>query len=160
ADALQHANTELRRINHELDDFTYVVSHDLKEPLRTLEAFSTFLERDYGDKLGGEGHEYIRHLIEASRRLGALIEDLLNLSRAGRVTQAPRAFDLNEAAEIACSDLADLIQRKQAKVIVEPGLPQASGDPQRITQLFANLIGNGLKYNENPEPEITISSVP
>src|SRR5438270_7479978 len=73
AEELQQANEQLRRINRELDDFTYVVSHDLKEPLRSLEAFSNFLAQDYSNQLAGEGQEYISQLIAASRRLGALI---------------------------------------------------------------------------------------
>jgi PAS domain S-box-containing protein len=80
---LQLTNDHLRRTNQELEEFTYVVSHDLKEPLRTLEAFSTFLQQDYGESLGAEGRDFIAHLIEASRRLGRLIDDLLALSRAG-----------------------------------------------------------------------------
>src|SRR5262249_51037993 len=92
AEELQQANTQLLRINRELDDFSYVVSHDLKEPLRTLEAFSTFLEQDYGSQLGNEGQEFISHLIQASRRLGALIDDLLMLSRAGRIINSPQGF--------------------------------------------------------------------
>ena len=80
---LEQANSKLRRINQELEDFTYVVSHDLKEPLRTLEAFSTFLSQDYAPALGDEGREYIDHLIQASRRLGALIDDLLALVGPG-----------------------------------------------------------------------------
>jgi len=71
--------------------------HDLKSPLRTLEAFSTFLSQDYAPALGDEGREYIDHLIQASRALGALIDDLLVLSRAGRVMHAPRPFSWDEA---------------------------------------------------------------
>src|SRR5262249_14143575 len=100
ADELQLANERLRRINQELEEFTYVVSHDLKEPLRTLEAFSTFLQQDYGQALGGEGAEYIGHLVAASRRLGLLIDDLLALSRAGKVINTPAAFDLGEAVRV------------------------------------------------------------
>lgn len=158
-EAVQRINHELRRINRELDDFTYVVSHDLKEPLRTLEAFSTFLQRDYNHQLGSEGQEYISHLIAASRRLGALIDDLLTLSRAGRVMQTPRTFDLNETFEVVCADLADLIQRKQAIVRKEGSLPLAAGDPQRVTQLLANLVSNGLKYNNSPTPEVVVGQV-
>ena len=98
--------TPAARINQELEDFTYVVSHDLKEPLRTLQAFSTFLAQDYGAALGDEGHEYIDHLIQASRRLGALIDDLLTLSRAGRVIHAPRPFSWDEAVAIVSVRLA------------------------------------------------------
>jgi PAS domain S-box-containing protein len=153
---LQQANVQLRRINQELEEFTYVVSHDLKEPLRTLQAFSNFLAEDYSGQLGPEGQEYIHYLIQASRRLGLLIDDLLTLSRAGRVIHAPRAFDLEAAIRTVQSDLADLIQRKEAMVRVEGPLPAVAGDPERVIQLLANLMGNGLKYNNSEQPEIVI----
>jgi PAS domain S-box-containing protein len=156
AEELQQANERLRRINQELEEFTYVVSHDLKEPLRTLEAFSTFLRQDYGESLGEQGREYINHLVAASRRLGGLIDDLLALSRAGKVINTPRAFDLREALDTAVADLADLIQRKGAAVRVEAPLPAVVGDPERVTQLLTNLISNGLKYNASERPEVVV----
>jgi PAS domain S-box-containing protein len=156
AEELQQANTQLRRINRELDDFSYVVSHDLKEPLRTLEAFSTFLAQDYGTQLGLEGQEYITHLIQASRRLRELIDDLLTLSRAGRVINSPQVFDLGGALETTRLDLADLIQRRAAVLRVEGTLPAVTGDPQRVVQLLTNLVSNGLKYNSNPRPEVVV----
>src|SRR5262249_12906111 len=140
AEELQRANEKLRRTNRELDDFTYVVSHDLKEPLRTLQAFSNFLSEDYGAKLGTEGTDYIGHLIAASKRLGNLIDDLLTLSRAGRVTNAPQAFDLAETVQTVKSDLANLLQRRGAVLRVEGTLPSVAGDSQRIAQLLTNLI--------------------
>ena len=152
--------TQVRRINQELEDFTYVVSHDLKEPLRTLEAFSTFLAQDYGPALGDEGREYIDHLIQASRRLGALIDDLLTLSRAGRVIHAPRAFSWDEAVDIVRSDLQNLIQRKQAVVRVEGPLPPVAGDRERVMQLLANLITNALRYNKSEQPEVVLGARP
>jgi PAS domain S-box-containing protein len=160
ADELQRANEQLRRTNRELDDFTYVVSHDLKEPLRTLQAFSNFLAEDYTDKLGTEGKEYIGHLILASKRLGLLIDDLLTLSRAGRVINTPQVFDLSATLQTVTSDLASLIQRKAGAVRTEGPLPSVSGDPQRIAQLLTNLVSNGLKYNNNPKPEIVIGVRP
>jgi PAS domain S-box-containing protein len=158
-DELEQANGQLRRINRELDDFTYVVSHDLKEPLRTLEAFSAFLAQDYGDELGAEGGDYINHLVQAGRRLGTLIDDLLALSRAGRSTHPPVSFDLSASLTTACKDLAGLIQQKGARVHVEGHLPLAMGDPMRITQLLTNLLGNGLKYNESPHPEVALGAI-
>jgi PAS domain S-box-containing protein len=158
ADEVGRANDRLRRINQELEDFTYVVSHDLKEPLRTLEAFSTFLARDYGGVLTGEGHEYLTHLIEASRRLRDLIDGLLALSRAGRVIGTPRAFSWEEAVRTVLGDLSGLIQRRRASVRVESPLPPAAGDPERIVQLLTNLVSNGLKYNNNELPEVVIGS--
>jgi light-regulated signal transduction histidine kinase (bacteriophytochrome) len=159
ADELQLANERLRRINQELEEFTYVVSHDLKEPLRTLEAFSTFLQQDYGQALGGEGSDYIGHLVAASRRLGLLIDDLLALSRAGKVINTPAAFDLGEAVRVVIADLSDLIHRKGAQVRVEGPLPQVIGDRERVAQLVANLIGNGLKYNQTSLPVVVIGTV-
>jgi PAS domain S-box-containing protein len=160
AEELGKANAELRRINQELKDFTYVVSHDLKEPLRTLEAFSNFLAQDYGPSLGSEGQEYITYLIQASRRLGALIDDLLALSRAGRVINTPRPFSLEEAFQTVRQDLSDLVQRQKATVRVVGPLPPVAGDPERVTQLLANLVSNGLKYNKGPNPEVVLGAAP
>jgi len=152
------ANAQLRRINQELEEFTHVVSHDLKEPLRTLEAFSNFLAHDYGSALGPEGQDYINHLTQASRRLGALIDDLLTLSRAGRIINAPRPFSWDEAVGNVLADLRDLVGRKGATVRVEGPLPQAVGDPERVAQLLENLVSNGLKYNRGPRPEVVIGA--
>ena len=102
---LEQANERLSRINQELDQFTHVVSHDLKEPLRTLEAFSTFLATDCGPQLGTEGQGYIEHLVQASRRLGRLIDDLLRLSRVGRVLDTPSLFLITGPLQTALSDL-------------------------------------------------------
>jgi PAS domain S-box-containing protein len=153
-------NAHLRRVNQELEDFTYVVSHDLKEPLRTLEAFSNFLAQDYGSVLAEEGNEYISHLIQASRRLGALIDDLLTLSRSGRVIHTPRPFSWNTTVQTVLGDLRDLIDRKQAIVRVENPLPPAVGDPERVMQLLANLFANGLKYNKSHRPEVVFGAAP
>jgi PAS domain S-box-containing protein len=158
ADEVGRANDRLRKINQELEDFTYVVSHDLKEPLRTLEAFSTFLARDYGNVLAGEGQEFLKHLIEASRRLRDLIDGLLALSRAGRVIGAPRAFSWEDVLEIVQGDLSDLIHRRQATVRIDGPLPPAAGDPERMVQLLTNLVSNGLKYNSSEPPEVVIGS--
>jgi PAS domain S-box-containing protein len=155
---LEEANGLLRRINQELEEFTYVVSHDLKEPLRTLEAFSNFLAQDYGSVLGAEGHEHINHLIEASRRLGRLIDDLLTLSRAGRVLNTTQAFGWDYTIQTVLSDLRDLTQRQQATVRVEGPLPPVVGDPERVMQLLSNLVSNALKYNRYSRPEVVIGA--
>lgn len=159
AEELSRANAELRRINQELEEYTYVVSHDLKEPLRTIETFSTFLLDDYGALLEGEGQEFLAHLTQASRRLGRLIDDLLTLSRTGRVIHSPRPFRWEPLLETLLGDLRNLIGRRNAVVHVEPDLPPVMGDPERVMQLLANLVSNGLKYNRQDRPEVTIGAV-
>jgi light-regulated signal transduction histidine kinase (bacteriophytochrome) len=154
---LEQAVAELRRTNQELEEFTYVVSHDLKEPLRTLEAFSNFLAADYGDRLDEEGREYIGHLTGASRRLGKLIDDLLTLSRAGRVIGTPRLLDWEAIFRVVRSDLQQLVAGRPGCVLsVEESLPAVQGDPERVTQLLSNLLSNALKYNESERPEVTV----
>ncbi len=158
AEKLGSANDQLRRANQELEDFTYVVAHDLKEPLRTIEAFSTFLSADFGDVLTGEGEEYLRHLRQASRRLGRLIDDLLTLSRTGRVIHTPRPFLWSHVTQTIFGDVHDLINRRNADVRVEGPLPEVMGDPERVIQLLANLVVNALKYNRDERPEVVIGS--
>ena len=159
-DQLERANIELRQINRELEEFTSVVSHDLKEPLRTLQAFSNFLAEDFSGQLGPDGFQYINHLVQASKRLGTLIDDLLSMSSAGRITHDLQTVDLNDIVATVRRDLADMIQRKNAHLIVEGALPAIVGDPQRITQLLSNMVGNALKYNASVNPEVTIGQGP
>ncbi len=159
-DRLARINGQLSRKNKELDEFTYVVSHDLQEPLRTLTAFSDFLSRDCGDQLDANGQEYIRHLVDASRRMRTLIQGLLNLSRAGKVTDEFSAVNLEDVVAVARSDLAELIRTKGAEVRVLGPLPTLWGDRDRLGQLVANLIGNGLKYNQKDEPWVEVGALP
>jgi PAS domain S-box-containing protein len=159
-DELESMNQRLRVINSELEAFTHVVSHDLKEPLRTLQAYSHILAEEHGSQLGPDGFQYINHLIRASRRLGQLIDELLNLSHAGRITRPPQVFNLLEVVATVRQDLVDLIQRRQAVLSTEGSLPEVIGDSVRITQLLANLVANGIKYNRDPAPQITIGAMP
>ena len=158
-DRLARTNDELSRKNKEMDEFTYVVSHDLQEPLRTLVAFSDFLLRDCGDRLDANGQEYVRYLVDASRRLRALIHGLLTLSRAGRVTGDFDLVNLGEVVDVVRADLAELVRTRRAEVRVVGPLPELWGDRDRIGQLLANLIGNGLKYNRSEPPEVEVGTV-
>ncbi|MFO0956944.1 MAG: PAS domain S-box protein [Isosphaeraceae bacterium] len=158
-DRLAGVVAELRRKNRELDEFSSGVSHDLQEPLRTLIAFSDFLLADYGDRLDETGREYICHLVKASRRMRRLIEDLLNLSRAGRVAAAFLPVDLQEVLDTCRADLTQLLRERQGELIVEEPMPTLWGDRSRLEQLLTNLISNGLKYHRpGIPPVVTVSA--
>jgi PAS domain S-box-containing protein len=153
---LGRANDELSRKNKELDEFTHVVSHDLQEPLRTIIAFSDFLMKDYGERLNEEGKEYVRFLVDASRRMRSLIHDVLRLSRAGEVTGELAEVDMNELVATVRADLSERIRVSGAEVSVEGPLPAVWGDRIRLGQLFTNLLANGLKYNRSEQPRVTV----
>ncbi|MDR3637823.1 MAG: PAS domain S-box protein [Isosphaeraceae bacterium] len=151
---------EVSRKNKEMDEFTYVVSHDLQEPLRTLIAFSDFLLRDCGDRLDDTGREYVQYLVDASRRMRALIHGLLTLSRAGRVTGDPVVVNLEEVLAVVKADLAELTRCKGACLQVAGPLPALWGDRGRIGQLFSNLVSNALKYNRSDGPRVEVGAAP
>jgi PAS domain S-box-containing protein len=153
------ANAELSQKNRELDDFVYVVSHDLQEPLRTLIAFSDFLLKDYGDRFDDEGREHVNYLIDASRRMRAMILAMLNLSRAGKVIGDFIPVNTDDLISVLKADLAELIRAKSAEIRVPESLPVVWGDWNRLTQLFANLLTNGLKFNENPAPWVEVGTI-
>ncbi len=155
---LAAANDELSRKNRELDEFTYIIAHDLKEPLRTLIAFSGFLEKDCWDRLDDPAREYLRHIVEAARRMRSLIDDLQKLSRAGRVVGEFRRVRLGPLIESIRDDFAELLRSRDAQLLIANDLPDVWGDPARIGQLFGNLIGNGLKYNREARPCVVVTS--
>ena len=156
---LGEANDELSQRNRELDEFVYGVSHDLQEPLRTLIAFSDFLMNDYGDKLEAEGQEYVRYLVDASRRMRSMIHGLLNLSRVGKVTGEFAMVDLDDLTAVIKTDLAELFRSKNAELRVKSPLPYVWGDRDRIGQLLANLMSNAVKYNRRPNPWVEIEAI-
>jgi PAS domain S-box-containing protein len=156
---LAQTNEELSRKNREMDEFAYVVSHDLQEPLRTLIAFSDFLLRDCGAQLDRSGKEYVHHLVDASRRMRALIHGLLHLSRAGKVTGELGPVNLEEVVGVVKADLGELIRSKGGQIRTAGTLPTVWGDRDRLGQLFANLASNGLKYNQSRDPWVEVGTL-
>jgi PAS domain S-box-containing protein len=156
---LARANDELVRKNQELDEFAHVVSHDLQEPLRTLIAFSDFLLKDYGDRLEGEGQEFVRYLVDASRRMRAMILGMLSLSRAGKIIGDFHPVNLEDLAATIRTDLGELIRSNDAEVRIIMPLPVVWGDRDRLSQLLSNLITNGLKYNSNERPVVEVRAI-
>ncbi|MHB8684518.1 MAG: ATP-binding protein [Dehalococcoidia bacterium] len=155
---LRETADDLIRINSELEAFTYSVSHDLKEPLRTLEAFSQFLLEDYGDKLDAEGKDYLTRLAQASARMKHLIEDLLTISRMGGQAEPAAPVAVDRVIADIVEGMRVTVHERNATVDVASGLPKVLGDPRRIGQIFGNLIANGIKFNRSAAPRIEIGA--
>ncbi|MFB4300219.1 ATP-binding protein [Actinomadura sp. NTSP31] len=136
---------ELRRSNAELEQFAYVASHDLQEPLRKVASFCQMLERRYGDQLDERGRQYVQFAVDGAKRMQALINDLLGFSRVGRMARPEDAIDLNEVAGQAVDNLGSLIEETGARVEIAD-LPTVPGERTQLTQLFQNLVGNAIKF--------------
>jgi PAS domain S-box-containing protein len=150
---LERQAAELSRSNSELEQFAYVASHDLQEPLRKIQAFGDRLRKRHGDALGEDGLDYLSRMQAASSRMQTLIQDLLSLSR---VATSPREFtrvDLGDIVKGVLSDLESRIEALHGRVEVGP-LPVVMGDRLQLSQLFQNLIGNGLKFHKPGEPPV------
>ncbi len=152
---LHKKKAELEEINKELENYTYTISHDLKEPLRSLQAFSSFLVEDYGDQLDEEGKDYLERLHKASARMGDLIEDLLKLSRIGREKIEFKRVDLNELLREVKNELAARLEEKKAELRIE-SFPTIKCQRTLMGELFKNLISNGVKFNESERPVVEV----
>lgn len=137
---------ELIRSNEELQQFAFVASHDLQEPLRKIKTFGDRLKATYSDALTEQGVDYLERMQNATRRMQALIEDLLTLSRITTRGQAFVVVDLTQVTQEVLSDLEVRIQQTQASVELEE-LPIIHADPLQMRQLLQNLIGNALKFH-------------
>ena len=146
----------LARNNQELEQFVQIASHDLREPLRKVLAFSDLLEYEEGDKLSQDGKTYLSNISSATRRMRGLLDSLLSLSRVTTHGDAFEACDLNAVIDEVKQDMALSLQEKSA-VITCQELPTIEADPHQMRQLFQNLIGNSIKYaRDTVTPEITI----
>ena len=156
--ALDEQADELRRSNAELEQFAYVASHDLQEPLRKVAAFCQLLEKRYGDKLDERGAEYIGFAVDGAKRMQVLINDLLTFSRAGRLNATYTEVDLGAALDTAMNNLATAIEESGAQIVGPPQpLPRVDGDPTLLTMVWQNLIGNAVKFrHEGVAPRIVI----
>jgi len=143
----------LRAANEELSNFAYVVSHDLKAPLRAIGALADWVATDYGDRFDDEGREHMRLLISRVHRMGSLIDGILQYSRLGREGGTLRMVDLNAAV----AEVVDLLAPPPSIVVtVAPGLPALWTEPTRIRQVFHNLVSNAIKYMDKPDGRIDV----
>lgn len=155
---LDEQTIELKRSNAELEQFAYVASHDLQEPLRKVASFCQLLEKRYGDQLDERGIEYIGYAVDGAKRMQVLINDLLTFSRVGRVGSKQTEIELDVTLDAAMSNLAVAIEESHTEV-VRPGqpLPRVLGDPTLLTMLWQNLIGNAIKFRHvDRQPRIVV----
>ncbi len=139
---------QLENVNQELKDFAYIVSHDLKAPLRGIRTIADWLSADYADKLDGQGAEQLTLLSNRVNRMHDLIEGVLQYSRVGRADEQSQDVDLNELVDRAI-DMVGI--PRHITVSVDSHLPVVHGDPTRIVQVFQNLLSNAVKYMDKPE---------
>jgi PAS domain S-box-containing protein len=159
---LARLNDELARSNAELEQFAYVASHDLQEPLRKVQAFGDRLKATSGAALGSDGADYLERMQSAAKRMQTLISDLLSFSRVSTSKETATLVDLQEVTQEVLSDLEVRIQEIHAEVLVGK-LPAIEGNRTQMRQLFQNLIGNALKFqrtNERPLVKVSAQFVP
>ena len=143
----------------EQDAFIYTVSHDLKAPLVSIQGMAELLEQDASPRLLDDDRFYISRIVENARRLAALLEDLLTLSRVGRADTEPLTVELGSVVESAREHLLVQVARRDAKICVAAPLPPARGNPVRLEEVFTNLIDNAIKYTpQDRRPEIEIGA--
>lgn len=148
----------LARSNRELEEFAYVASHDLQEPLRKINAFGEMLREATTGQLDGCAEDYLDRMQSAARRMQTLIDDLLTFSRVSTRAGAPVAVDLSMTLRGVLTDLEKRVNDTHAVVHVEP-LPTVRADPVQARQLFHNLVGNALKFHrEGVAPMVTVSA--
>ncbi len=150
---LDEQAVELRRSNAELEQFAYVASHDLQEPLRKVASFCQLLEKRYGDKLDERGVEYIGFAVDGAKRMQLLINDLLSFSRVGRLGTTQTEVDLDKTLDAALANLTAAIEESDAEIVrPQQPLPRIIGDPTLLTMLWQNLIGNAVKFRHADRP--------
>jgi light-regulated signal transduction histidine kinase (bacteriophytochrome) len=149
---------DLARSNADLEQFAYVASHDLSEPLRKVANFCQLLERQYADQLDDKARQYIAYAVDGAKRMQVLIGDLLAFSRVGRTTESFEPVDTEYALDRALAALDERVQDSDAEIVRSP-LPVVDGDATLLAALFQNLIGNALKYrNPDRQPRIDVTA--
>jgi two-component system sensor histidine kinase/response regulator len=155
--ALARKVDELARSNAELEQFAYVASHDLQEPLRMVASYTQLLARRYQGRLDADADEFIGFAVDGAARMQTLIQDLLAYSRLSTRGQSFTATDATAACDAALRNLRGALAETKGVVSVEP-LPTVLADSTQLTQLLQNLIGNAIKYCDHRTPKITVAA--
>jgi signal transduction histidine kinase len=149
---------ELARSNADLEQFAYVASHDLQEPLRKVTSFCQLLQRRYQGQLDERADQYIEFAVDGAKRMQALINDLLAFSRVGRTTEAFVEVDCDEALDRALHNLDSVVEDAGAEILRLTPLPRVEGDPSLLTALFQNVVGNAVKFRSEAPPRVEIAA--
>ena len=142
---------ELERSNYELQQFAYITSHDLQEPLRTIASFTQLLERRYRGQLDSDADEFIEFIVDAAVRMKEMIQGLLEYSRVGTQKVEFKEVDMDVELEQVLSNLHALINKNKAEITYDP-LPKVMADPDQMVRVFQNLISNAIKFRKPDEP--------
>jgi light-regulated signal transduction histidine kinase (bacteriophytochrome) len=146
---------KLEKTEQDFKDFVYIISHDLKAPLRGIKALTDWLSADYGDKFDAEGKEQLKMLTSRVDRMNNLLEGVLQYSRIGRITEQKVQINLNELVKEIIESLA---APEQIKITIENQLPVIVSEPSRIRQVFENLLSNAVRFMGKPEGLVKVSS--
>ncbi|MCA8957667.1 MAG: PAS domain S-box protein, partial [Planctomycetes bacterium] len=160
AEQLARSNAELRRSNQDLDDFAYVASHDLKEPLRGIANYAAFLAEDYGERLDDDGRRMLATTQRLCERMGTMLDSLLEYSRVGRTRAAFVPTDLDAVVGEVVESLRPMIDEQRVRVEIAGPLGRVVCDAVRIGEVFQNLLVNAIKYNDGPDKLVEIGRVP
>ncbi len=156
-EALRQTAEELARSNKDLEQFAYVASHDLREPLRTVAGFVQLLQKKYPKQIDAEANTFIGYAVDGTKRMETLIKDLLAYARVGTRRREPVPIDAGEALRQALENLRGSIQEAGAE-ITRGDLPTVRADPSQLAQLFQNLLGNALKFRSDAPPRVHVDA--
>lgn len=156
-EALLQRTRDLSRSNQELEQFAYVASHDLQEPLRMIASYTQLIARRYRGKLDADADEFIEYAVDGATRMQAIINDLLKLSRVDTRQMVFSRINAQDALDRALANLRLIIEESGASVVCDP-LPELDADASQLSQLFQNLIANALKFRGNDTPRIQIGA--
>ncbi len=157
-DALTRFSKDLERSNRELEDFAHIASHDLKEPLRGIKNYASFLLEDYEDKLDEDGNEKLHTLVRLANRLSQFIEALFQYSRVGQSEFTVKNMDLRLEVEETVESFEVWLEEENGTVIVSDSLPMFSCHPVLASEVFRNLITNGIKYNDKDTKTVEVGA--
>jgi light-regulated signal transduction histidine kinase (bacteriophytochrome) len=156
-DENRRTQEELARSNRDLEQFAYVASHDLQEPLRMIATYSQLLAERYKGKLDENADRYIHYAVDGALRMQALVQDLLAFSRVGRKQEIAQDTDCNLVVRSAIANLQPVIQQSRARIDYE-ALPILVANQSELLQLFQNLIGNAIKFRSTEPPVIRVTA--